>query len=72
MAALGATLAPARCTGVALMLTGRGILAVDAHLRLPLLLPERVAGGVEADHRAGRVKESDLRILLVTYGTGGR
>src|SRR5260370_15211127 len=54
------------------MVTGWGFLAVDAHLRLPLLLPERVAGRVEADHQAGHIKESDLWIPLATYGTGSR
>ncbi len=61
MAALGAPLAPARCTGVALMVTGRGFLAVDTHLRLPFLLPERVAGGLEAHNDApARIGIGDL------------
>jgi hypothetical protein len=41
-------------------------------LPLPLLLPERIAGGMEANHPAAHVEESDLRIPLATYGTGTR
>ncbi len=72
MSALKAALAPTRRAGIALMVTDRGFVAVDAHLRLPFLLPERVAGSMEADHQAGRVKESDLRSPFATHRTRGQ